>query len=954
MCSRNTMPTVTDNIIETPLGLFIDSRRCIGGGGSDVSFTGMGTVKGKFFVSNEEYPTFLNLLHDYLFEQNKRPLNLVEQRRGDLLTPILIDLDFKYNAGQSLHRTFDLTHIHSFIRTYTENLTHFYKLEERRALRFFITWRPAPYEDKKSNSINRSIKDGVHIECPDLVLHSEHQQVLRHRSLEHENLTKTFKNTGYINAEKDIFDEAIVKKNGWFFYGESKPDIHAYTLASVYVFNPKAGTFQEEDIDNYNSRQLLEILSINYNLNTDSVPFREETQNEWKERHDYCTGNRRSSGAGAAGEHSTPIDIPVVTVTSNNLHVQLEKDKKDIIKRLAVECLSVGRSVGYQTWIEVGWCLHNIDPSEEMFQTWMDFSQKSPKATENNTNHLLRDWNRGWGRSIYDKCFTQRSLHMWAKEDNPEKYKEIMKESFINFVERDVDTTHTHIARLMKRMYENTYCAAVDAKRVDWYYFNNICWKKLPQGIELRNKLTTEVAQVIADSRTKLRERIMASGDEQKTSWEKERLKILLNVERSLYTSGFKDSVMKDCIGLFYEEEFAHKLNSNQYLIGFNNGIIDLHAVRAVAETGENEYYVNFRKAEPTDFVTFMAGRYVTKSCDPIDYVEYNPSDYEQAPIHAEIDDFMSKVFPRAELRKYMWRKLASCLEGANKEQTYETWIGVGGNGKSKLVDLMSMALGDYASSLQSTALTRKRPDSGAANPDIMAIRNKRFIYMAEPDDREPLNTSRMKQFTGEDDVEARGLFEDQTKFKISGKIFMLCNSFPAINTMDRGTWRRVRAVPFESKFVDTAVEDPNPESNIYPRDNQLDAKLKRWRTLFMSRLVHIYKTEYLPYGLGAIPAIVTQESNKYQESFDSVAKFMNARIREIPKGGYESNIKDIFRVYKNWYESIGGGVGRKLSQNELYKRLSDKCGEPSDRKTFKQMRLFEDDLDVEEYDKEQ
>jgi len=941
MSSRITMPTVTENFIETPLGLFIDSHRVNERG--EVSFTGMGTVKGKIFVKDDEYPTFLDLLHDYLFEQNKRPLNLVEQRRPDLLTPILIDLDFKYSAGQSLHRTFDLTHIHSFIRTYTENITHFYKLDK--PLRFFITWRPAPYEEKKTNTLSRSIKDGVHIHCPDLVLHSEHQQVLRHRSLELENLTKTFNNTGYINAEKDIFDEAIVKKNGWFFYGESKPDIHAYTLASVYVYNPTTNTFEEESIDNYNSRQLIEILSINYNLNTDSISFREDTHNEWKERHDYCTGNRRT------GEHSSPINVPIISVTTNNIHVQLEKDKKDIIKRLAIECLSGERASGFQSWIEVGWCLHNIDPSEEMFQTWMEFSQKSPKAGQNNTSHLLRDWNRGWGRSIYDKCFTQRSLHMWAKEDNPEKYKEIMKESFINFVERDVDTTHTHIARLMKRMYENTYCAAVDAKKVDWYYFNGICWKKLPQGIELRNKLTTEVAQVIADSRTKLRERILAIGDEQKTSWENERLKILFNVERSLYTSGFKDSVMKDCIGLFYEEEFAHKLNSNQYLLGFNNGIIDLHAIRTNA-AGENEYYVNFRKAEPNDFVTFMAGRYVTKNCDPIDYIEYDPSDYDQAPIHAEIDDFMSKVFPKPELRKYMWRKLASCLEGANKEQTYETWIGVGGNGKSKLVDLMSMALGDYASSLQSTALTRKRPDSGAANPDIMAIRNKRFIYMAEPDDREPLNTSRMKQFTGEDDVEARGLFEDQTKFKISGKIFMLCNAFPAINTMDRGTWRRVRAIPFESKFVDPTVEDPSPESNIYPRDNQLDAKLTRWRTLFMSRLVHIYKTEYLPYGLGIIPSIVTQESNKYQESFDSVAKFMNARIREIPKGGYESNIKDIFRVYKNWYESIGGGVGRKLSQNELYKRLSDKCGEPSDKKTFRQMRLFEDDIDVEEYDR--
>jgi phage/plasmid-associated DNA primase len=117
-----------------------------------------------------------------------------------------------------------------------------------------------------------------------------------------------------------------------------------------------------------------------------------------------------------------------------------------------------------------------------------------------------------------------------------------------------------------------------------------------------------------------------------------------------------------------------------------------------------------------------------------------------------------------------------------------------------------------------------------------------------------------------------------------------------------------------------------------------------------MSRLIHIYKTEYLPYGLGKLPAIVTQESNKYQETFDSVGKFMNARIREVKKGGYEADIKAIFREYKNWYEAVGGG-GRKLNQTELYKRLCDKCGEPSDKKTFKQMRLFTDDDEIQEYD---
>ena len=938
MAKGNSMPiTVMDNFLESTFGLYLDSHR-VTDKGEACSFTGMGLMRGKFMIKDEEYPHFLDLLHEYLFTQQRRPLNLVEQRRCDLLTPIIIDLDFKYPTERAIQRQFEISHVYTFIQNYVENIVHFYDLEE--PLRFFVTLRPAPYEDKKTNAVNRSIKDGVHIECPDLVLTSEHQQVLRHRSLELNNLTHAFKNTGYINAEKDIFDEAIVKKNGWFFYGESKPDIPAYQLAAVYVYDPLTRAFHEEDIAVYTPRKLLEILSIRYNLHIEPTPFLSGVEEEWKTRLQYCTGKRPIT------EEKEELDVPPVKA-ANNTYEQMEQDKIDIAKRLAIECLSQERATSYDSWMKVGLCLHSIDKSEEMFQVYMEFSAKSPKASENNIGDERRKWNR---LSHTNNQLTIRSLHDWARKDNWTAYKRIMNDSFINFVESEVDVTHTHIARLMKRMYENNYCASVTSKSVEWYHFTGIYWKKIAQGIELRNKMMSEVAQVICETRRKICRRFEANEtNEKEMNWEQSRIKKLFEIEKSLYQSGFKDSVMKDCVGIFYEEDFSQKLNSNQYLIGFNNGVVDLHAIHTKPD-GTKEYTVQFRTAEPADYITFMAGRYPTKNCDPIDYIEYDPTDKEQAPIHAKIDDFMAKLFPRPELREYMWKKLASCLEGANKEQTYETWIGVGGNGKSKLVDLMSMVLGDYASSLQSTAMTRKRPESGAANPDIMAIRNKRFIYMAEPDDREPLNTSRMKQFTGEDDVEARGLFEDQTRFKITGKIFMLCNAFPAINTMDRGTWRRVQAVPFESKFVDPGVEDPNPELHIYPRDNQLDNNLKEWRTLFMSRLIHIYKTQYLHKGIGIIPSIVKQESSKYQESFDSVGKFMNARIREIKKGGYEAEIKAIFREYCKW--QAVDGIGRKITQTELYKRLSDKCGEPADKKTFKQMKLFESDEAIETYDK--
>jgi P4 family phage/plasmid primase-like protien len=956
MNNRPNIPGQMDNFLETSLGAFLDSKR-VTEKGEICSFTGMGTIRGKFMVKDEDYPKFLDLLHEYLFVQQRRPLNLVEQRRCDLYTPLLIDLDFKYPPERALHRQFELSHVHKFLQAYVENLTYFYDLSEHKPLRFFVTLRPAPYEDKKSNALNRSIKDGVHIECPDLILQSEHQQVLRHRSLELNNLTNAFKHTGYINAEKDIFDEAIVKKNGWFFYGESKPDIPAYHLVSVYVFNPKTGEFYEEDTNDYEPRQLLELLSIRYNLHVESIPLNDEVRAEWQMRMDVCTGRRSPIAAGGAGarlgDDEEGTTIYTATTTSNNINEQYEKDKFVLVSKLARECLSIERAESYQSWIEVGWCLHNIDQSEDMFNVWMEFSNKSPKSTGNNVASLFRDWSRGWSRSYHERHFTIRSLHMWAKQDNPKKYKDVMKDSFIDFVEREVDATHTHIARLMKRMYGNNYCAAVDSKKVDWYEFNGIYWKKLAQGIELRNKMTTEVAQVISDTRGRMRERLGRLTDDQR-AFEETRMKKMTKIEQCLYTSGFKDSVMKECVGLFYEEEFAQKLNSNQYLIGFNNGVIDLHAQR-IKEDGTKEYFVNFRKAEPTDYINFMAGRWLGKNCEPIDYRPYVRDDLtdEERLIDAEIDDFMSKVFPRPELRAYMWRKLASCIEGDNKEQTYETWIGVGGNGKSKLVDLMSMAIGDYATSLQSTAMTRKRPESGAANPDIMAVRNKRFIYMAEPDDREPLNTSRMKQFVGQDLVEARGLFEDQTKFQITGKLFMLCNSFPTINTMDVGTWRRIRVVPFESRFVPPEqLENFKGTPNVYPRDSELDNKIISWRERFMSRLIHIYATEYLNKGIGKEPSVILEESKNYQALFDSTGKFINARIRVIPKGSHESSINDIFRIYKRWYEDVGGGVGRRLSQNELYKRLCDIYSTPSDKKTFKQVKLFEDDESLEEYER--
>ena len=934
-------PPLSDSILlEGPLASFLRTHQVERGAPSCV--TGMGTIKGRWMISNEDYPTFLDMLHQYLFVQNRRPLNLVEQRPVDGVMPGLIDLDFKYAVEGSITRRFTASHIDRFLSMYIAQMESFFDLKEStggQPIHFFVSLRPTPYESKKDNAI----KDGIHIQY-DLPMSYEYQLAVRNKLMESDIIKTAFTGTNYINPEKDIYDEVSIRNGAWFFYGESKPDIPSYSLTQMYSYDTKTRALNPLALDTFTPRQLLEKLSVRHNLKPYVVAIRDAPSSGWLVAFEAIQNKRLNVIVQAdSADHSEKVADTFPTW----LTVGYTEDEVELAKALTEYCLSISRADSYQSWMEVGWCLHEISSSEEMFDAWMNWSSKSSKFSRNDNGKLRREWLGGWRSG--SRRLTIRSLHLWAKNDNPAEYKRLMDDNLVEFVLRHVNNTHNHVARLMQRMYWGDFRASLNSKSTDWFEYKNNCWQKSPQAIEFRNKMSTEVAELIKKAKAVTLRKGTESADKRESEFEAMHLKELHKMEGNLYSAGFKDSVIKECIGLFYEDEFAQKLNANPYLIGFANGVLNLRAERMGLD-GSPEYFCEFREGKPEDYISFQAGRWLPKQCDPIAYSPYREDDPDQR----EINEFMEKVFPRADLRAYMWRKLASCLEGTNKEQKYDTWIGIGGNGKSKLVDLMSMALGDYAVSLQSTVLTRKRPDSGAANPDIMAVRNRRFIYMAEPDDGEPLNTSRMKQFTGEDVVEARGLFEDQSKFQIAGKMFMLCNKFPAIHAMDRGTWRRVMAVPFESKFVDSASEegkDINPARNVWPRDNFLDGKLKRWRTAFMARLVYVYETEYLKTGIEPIPAIVRQESDNYRSMFDSFGKFKQARFRT--EAGSEACLKEIWRVYKQWTEAMGSAGGKKLSMTELQKRLDDEFGVPMDKKTYKRMRLFESEEDIEEYEQE-
>ena len=154
----------------------------------------------------------------------------------------------------------------------------------------------------------------------------------------------------------------------------------------------------------------------------------------------------------------------------------------------------------------------------------------------------------------------------------------------------------------------------------------------------------------------------MELSEEERENLQKKGDKIL-KVINKLKTNNNKKSIMDECKNLFYFKDFENKLDTNPYLIGFNNGVYDLELLE-------------FRDGRPDDYLSMNT---------EIDYIEYDVDD----PNWLDLKNFIYTVFPDEDIREYFLTFLSSCLQGVNNEEKFRIWIGSGSNGKSKIEDII-------------------------------------------------------------------------------------------------------------------------------------------------------------------------------------------------------------------------------------------------------------------------
>jgi len=877
------------------------------------------SLAGSYNINKNNIPELYDILNDMYILGNNFSMT---ERLGDVC-PLIIDLDFKY-LTEIKERQYTQTTLQKLSVYLFRKIRELYKLSDKNQSHVWIMEKDTI---SKCDRVPYKMKDGLHLLFPNIIAEKKTYIKLIESILnDKDELDKLFKDTCIeipSNPVNEIFDNHIYKPGNWFIYGSGKPNDLVYKLTNIFKIKDNIIEELSTDIFLNNPREI---------MNKNSVRSQTDINVEY-------IGPPILKKTISISNVNSIIDSEDIENMENI--IKIKKKDIDFAKKLT-NILSAERASDCKTWIDVGYCLHNIS-SKHLLNSWIIFSKKWIGYC--NDDECKKQWEYMDNTASAEKDINIGTLVFWAKKDNPEEYERIKKESLKDFVDKSLIGektcgTHADVANVIYNFYKDLYvCCGL--KDNNWYYFNELSgkWKQTEQGHVLRSRLSADIIDLYQHYSNFYKDKrgddplseVYQIYDTKHTN----SMKVMIKLKDSTY----KDKIMKECKEKFYDADFMDKLNSKKTLLGFDNGIVDLK-YETLDNQGNTISETIFREGRPDDYISLSVGYKlpISKEDLPINIEQIkenivNINDYKE--MNDGLDDFINKVLPEEAVREYTLRFLASCLCGEVREEKFYFWTGSGSNGKSKIIELIDSTLGEYSRPMDVSYLTTKRSNSAAASPELERIRYARFVSMSEPERDDQIYVGKMKQITGGDKMSSRGLFKDTTEFKPQFKIVLMCNELPRLAGNDGGVARRIEVVDFVSKFTD----NPRPSANNphqYIADLQLSEKLKQWNMLFMIKLLNYYNI-YDKEGTNA-PASVTTATSVYITENDIIQKWIMEDLSESDEVIKFNDLHDYFKV---WCENEGIDQ-KKISKADLKKTLmiaqeKTKAGPPIFGKTEKE-----------------
>jgi putative DNA primase/helicase len=361
------------------------------------------------------------------------------------------------------------------------------------------------------------------------------------------------------------------------------------------------------------------------------------------------------------------------------------------------------------------------------------------------------------------------------------------------------------------------------------------------------------------------------------------------DIAMSLLNATAKDKILREFKALVFDCDFMNKLDSNPYLLAFENGVMDM-------QTGE------FRDIRPSDYVTMSTGYDYVQEIDK-DIREFlNGFLSDTLDIFEEDDDGSLSVDESKKL--FALDFVASHLIGVNSQEQLVLLVGSGRNGKGVLTSLISLALGQgdrgYSYEPSVGILQKHANNPSAPNPELRKAKGKRILNVSEPDEDTPFNIAKIKGFSGNDAIQARNLNEAPIEFVPGFGITIQLNHLPPMSSFGKSVRSRFNFVTFERTFC----LEPK-----HINERRLDPGLKVcikqnvvYRQQFMLMLMERFFQQGMQkprYVLKAPACVIDDNTEVFQEK-DPVGAWLDTL-----KVGKDNvvHLDDAYEAYVSWLD---------------------------------------------------
>lgn len=266
---------------------------------------------------------------------------------------------------------------------------------------------------------------------------------------------------------------------------------------------------------------------------------------------------------------------------------------------------------------------------------------------------------------------------------------------------------------------------------------------------------------------------------------------------------------------------------------------------------------------------------------------------------------FLDRVAPDPDLQGFLRRMAGYCLTGDTSAHALFFLYGVGANGKSTFVNVLTGIMHTYQRTAPMDTFVVTSSDRHPT--DMAGLRGARLVTATETQEGRRWDEAKVKVLTGGDIVTARFMRQDFFDYVPQFKLVISGNHKPSLRSVDIAMRRRFHLVPF---VVTVPARD---------RDPDLGDKLKtEWPGILHWAVQGCLEWQRI--GL-APPPIVQDATDEYLQEEDSTQAWIDESGKR-DANAFES-AADLWNSWASWTQRSGEYTGNR----KQFAQALERCG---------------------------